>query len=667
MKNYGKLTTILIVWMLANISISFAVSRDLPWIDLITRAQWWANESRRYSSQKTFVSIEEKRAAYEKYLQELKETDFDKYIQEKQTDYKKQMINDYLYTNYTDEQQIDGKNTSYKGNNLWWTEYTKDNKSKLIVHHTAEDSTALLTWGIEAVKEVIRNIYKYHTFSQWWWDIGYNFLIDPFGNIYEWRSWGEWTVGAHDKWNNTASVWISLLGNFDVQQPTNETLDALVKLLAVLAKKYNIDPLARTMYHEEIKTAPYITSSENYTIAWHRDAGSTSCPGENIYTILPTIRQEVKEKMKDITLVSASNKPSASVVTWTVSNATQLSYKFLQAIGKSKEATMKKQKNIYIKEHKITLTTPKQKKIIYAISQQEAKELLKKNISVLLYELSTRFNTYKIVCKEWCTIVSDTKTRTTTGWTITTTGDQVIFTDKKTTYTGTTLNIHSKWLITITNYKRKSYAWIARNTFRWSLIIKKQPIVPLNGKLRTQYVVINELPIADYLKGIVETNDTEGIEKNKVMAIIAKTYALFYMKPENKHPSIPSWAEYTAIDHPDIFQKYVGAWLEKTLKKWPLALEATKDKLLMYSWNVPILPYFSCSAGFTWSAGEKRWRNDTAYLASTYDPGKCDTGKFSGHGVGLSGKWAQYFAKNWRTYTDILAYYYPGTEIVTIK
>ncbi len=94
MKNYGKLTTILIVWILANISISFAVSRDLPWIDLITRAQWWANESRRYSSQKTFVSIEEKRAAYEKYLQELKETNFDKYIQEKQADYKKQMIND---------------------------------------------------------------------------------------------------------------------------------------------------------------------------------------------------------------------------------------------------------------------------------------------------------------------------------------------------------------------------------------------------------------------------------------------------------------------------------------------------------------------------------------------------------------------------------------------
>jgi hypothetical protein len=55
----------------------------------------------------------------------------------------------------------------------------------------------------------------------------------------------------------------------------------------------------------------------------------------------------------------------------------------------------------------------------------------------------------------------------------------------------------------------------------------------------------------------VETNDTETLEKNKVMAMISKNYALFYLNKENVHPNIPRDANYTAIDDPDFFQKYV--------------------------------------------------------------------------------------------------------------
>jgi len=52
-------------------------------------------------------------------------------------------------------------------------------------------------------------------------------------------------------------------------------------------------------------------------------------------------------------------------------------------------------------------------------------------------------------------------------------------------------------------------------------------------------VVINKLPFQSYLEGIVETNDTESLEKNKIMSLVAKTYALFYLQPDNIHPSIP--------------------------------------------------------------------------------------------------------------------------------
>jgi hypothetical protein len=59
------------------------------------------------------------------------------------------------------------------------------------------------------------------------------------------------------------------------------------------------------------------------------------------------------------------------------------------------------------------------------------------------------------------------------------------------------------------------------------------------------------------MKGIVETNDTESQTKNEVMALISKSYALFYMDPQNVHPNIPTQATYNAVDNPNIFQKYV--------------------------------------------------------------------------------------------------------------
>lgn len=201
------------------------------------------------------------------------------------------------------------------------------------------------------------------------------------------------------------------------------------------------------------------------------------------------------------------------------------------------------------------------------------------------------------------------------------------------------INVSSKInsLVIVTNYKRTSAAKIPRNTFRGSLLFTKDSLKNLTTKqYQNQYVVINTLLFNDYLKGIVETNDSEHTEKIKVMNLISKSYALFYLDKKNQHPSIPSGAQYNAIDNPDMFQKYVGAGLEKTLKKVPSLLVKTKNQILMYSGYVPILPYFSCSAGFTRSAKEKRGWSDTSYLVSRIDVQKCDD--FNGHGVGLSGK-----------------------------
>jgi len=55
-----------------------------------------------------------------------------------------------------------------------------------------------------------------------------------------------------------------------------------------------------------------------------------------------------------------------------------------------------------------------------------------------------------------------------------------------------------------------------------------------------QAVVINKTSFDNYMKGIAETSDTDNIEKQKLILLLAKTYTLFYINGQNIHPSIPA-------------------------------------------------------------------------------------------------------------------------------
>jgi hypothetical protein len=113
-------------------------------------------------------------------------------------------------------------------------------------------------------------------------------------------------------------------------------------------------------------------------------------------------------------------------------------------------------------------------------------------------------------------------------------------------------------LVKVTSYDRKSYGGAPWNVFRGSLIFKQNPIKNLaSGSIDNRFVIINRLPFADYMKGIAETSDTDSLTKQTLVLLLAKMYALFYMNPENRHPSIPVGANYTAIDNPDMYQKYI--------------------------------------------------------------------------------------------------------------
>lgn len=149
-----------------------------------------------------------------------------------------------------------------------------------MVHHTAISVPAF------ASSDAICEIWKLHALERGWGDIGYHFLIDSGGRIYEGRAGGITAVGGHFKGGNQGTLAIALLGNFMADVVAEASLEALVELLRALCKLLSIDPLE----HRNFATALKLP-----TICGHRDGNhSTECPGEALYRRLPEIRSRVK-------------------------------------------------------------------------------------------------------------------------------------------------------------------------------------------------------------------------------------------------------------------------------------------------------------------------------------------------------------------------------------
>lgn len=169
----------------------------------------------------------------------------------------------------------------------WGADESIRNKSSLrygtvsagFVHHTvnANDYTEAQVPGI------MRSIYAYHVKSRGWSDIGYNFLVDRFGRIWEGRYGGvdKNVVGAHTLGYNDYSFAMSAIGNFDVVEPPDVMLRAYGALFAWKLALNGVNPAS---------TAQKVGKSTFQAINGHRDAGKTACPGRYLYAQLPTIR-----------------------------------------------------------------------------------------------------------------------------------------------------------------------------------------------------------------------------------------------------------------------------------------------------------------------------------------------------------------------------------------
>ncbi len=147
------------------------------------------------------------------------------------------------------------------------------------VHHTvnANDYTQAEVPGL------LRSIYAYHTKSRGWSDIGYNYLVDRFGRIWEGRAGGvdRPVVGAHTLNYNEYSFAMSAIGNFDVARAPAAMVQAYGALFAWKLSLHGVDASSPSQTVGR-KSLPAVNG--------HRDAGSTACPGKYLYAKLGQIR-----------------------------------------------------------------------------------------------------------------------------------------------------------------------------------------------------------------------------------------------------------------------------------------------------------------------------------------------------------------------------------------
>ena len=159
------------------------------------------------------------------------------------------------------------------------------------VHHTV----SLNTYSKAESPAVVRGIQRYHQSSNGWSDIGYNFLVDRFGQVYEGRAGGvdRAVIGAQAQGWNSVSTGIASVGTHSSTDVTPEAFDAIASITSWKLSIHGV-PVQGTVSLRSAGGASNRYPSGRVVkfqrVSGHRDGCSTSCPGDALYAQLPALR-----------------------------------------------------------------------------------------------------------------------------------------------------------------------------------------------------------------------------------------------------------------------------------------------------------------------------------------------------------------------------------------
>ncbi|MFF1694249.1 FG-GAP-like repeat-containing protein [Streptomyces sp. NPDC058257] len=179
-----------------------------------------------------------------------------------------------------------------------------DKVKAVFVHHTVGTND----YSCAQSASLVRGIMTYHVETEGWNDLGYNFLVDKCGQIFEGRGGGtDLPVrGAHTYGFNGESAGIAVLGDFEGNEspatgetykkagkPTRAALRSVSRVAAWKLGQYEGGPSGKVTLTAADDTGVWKkgdTPALN-TISGHRDGFATACPGKNLYSKLGEIRR----------------------------------------------------------------------------------------------------------------------------------------------------------------------------------------------------------------------------------------------------------------------------------------------------------------------------------------------------------------------------------------
>ncbi|MET9439982.1 N-acetylmuramoyl-L-alanine amidase [Streptomyces sp. NPDC006610] len=167
------------------------------------------------------------------------------------------------------------------------------------LHHTGVDNDNKLSCAQSAAR--LRTIQQAHI-QQGYFDLGYNFVVDRCGQIFEGRSGGVDlpVTGAHDIGFNTDTVGISYIGNFETAKPTRAGLDAIARIVAWKFGMYGVDPTGRVSLQSGVakgvkgNMVEKGQSIELPRVFGHYATNNTACPGDHLIAKLDLVRRLAK-------------------------------------------------------------------------------------------------------------------------------------------------------------------------------------------------------------------------------------------------------------------------------------------------------------------------------------------------------------------------------------
>jgi len=734
----------IIAFILALTFVSDASARGAMRPKIISRAEWGADEELLTNSKNGTMSLNASDAGETGRLSDrAKECN----------DWKRKYPQDFKKTNLVTHDS--------SGQKLRWAREYSPGVKLLVVHHTA----LKLAGDDRSPTERMKALYTYHADKIGWGDIGYHFVIDEKGNIFEGRNGGKSVIGGHLYCGNTSTIGIALMGNFEVERPTQNQFRSLKQLLSYLANEYALNLNGKVRFHGKLSSP----------IVGHKDAGHTKCPGFNLDEVMPQIRsQTAAGKFGSLIISPTSKRRQDSTYARKLSRLTNLEARqpILRTVG-STEIIGRPGSNLYIQLQYIAgeSSVPRRARLARVerssnrigvwqkINGREIlvrKELISPSkiksrdtqVMQLRIQLPRQARAYQLKIgdlsftlraegrrvplpesaresRQRTSLVKERATiRESQNQNETITHKAVASSDKtiriRLSYTNDIIKIETNTLskvngqptgsrnltlqkegnkcavrtphrnlVPVPTPKHAQQQYVPqpqsaqdRNTGGMYLSRESIRIDPISGTstitnwprsanrfrgviecrvIDNELVLINELPLEQYLWGLAEEPDSEPYEKQRAFAIAARSYAAHYMHPKNvKFPGMP----YDGDDSPARFQAYGGLHFEEKNPRWVKAVDSTSGLIISKYGKIVKTPYFSTDDGRTRSPEERGWKGFpfSEVFNSKADPW-CKGMKLRGHGVGMSGCGAEGQANEGKKAEEILDYYYRGTEI----